>query len=405
MANHVKALVATTALGMGFDKPDLAFVIHYQKPGSVVHYYQQVGRAGRGIDSAYGVLLSGEEEDEITDWFIESAFPTHAEVQAILDALSAAPEGLSVPAIAERVNVKRPRIEKTLSLLSLESPAPLVKDETRWRLTAAPLSAAFWERAERLTALRRTEQEEMQAYVGLPYGSHMEFLITSLDGDPGSVPAASRPPLPEQADDLTIRDAVAFLRRTNLPFEARLMWPNGGMPQYGLKGKIPVSHQAMNGRALCAWGDAGWGDRVRQGKYRDGRFADELVEACIKLIAEWKPHPGPAWVCCVPSLRHPTLVPDFAERLAAALELPFHPVLVRTADRPEQKTMHNSIFQARNVDGSLVVGEAAVPAGPVLLVDDIVDSRWTLTVAARLLREAGSGPVWPLALANSGPES
>ncbi len=405
LVNDVKALVATTALGMGFDKPDLAFVIHYQKPGSVVHYYQQVGRAGRGIDSAYGVLLSGEEEDEITDWFIESAFPTHAEVRAILDALSAAPEGLSVPAIADRVNVKRPRIEKTLSLLSLESPAPLVKDETRWRLTAAPLSAAFWERAERLTALRRTEQEEMQVYVGLPYGSHMEFLITALDGEPGSVPAPSRPALREQADNLTIRDAIAFLRRTNLPFEARLMWPTGGMPQYGLTGKIPVSHQAMGGRALCAWADAGWGDRVRQGKYRDGRFADELVEACVKLISEWKPDPSPAWVTCVPSLRHPTLVPDFAERLAAALEIPFHPVLVKTADRPEQKTMQNSTFQARNVDGSLVVGEVAMPTGPVLLVDDIVDSRWTLTVAAWLLREAGSGPVWPLALANSGPES
>ena len=181
LENRVKALVATTALGMGFDKPDLAFVIHYQTPGSVVAYYQQVGRAGRALDAAYGVLLSGEEETDITDYFIESAFPTRAEVHSVLEALEAAPAGLSVPELLGQVNLSRGRIEKTIALLSLESPAPIAKQGTKWQLTAATLSEAFWQRAERLTALRREEQRQMQEYVSLESG-HMEFLIRALDG-------------------------------------------------------------------------------------------------------------------------------------------------------------------------------------------------------------------------------
>ena len=152
LENQVKALVATTALGMGFDKPDLAFVIHYQTPGSVVAYYQQVGRAGRALDAAYGVLLSGEEETDITDYFIESAFPTRAEVGSVLEALEAAPAGLSVPELMGKGQSQQgPDREDHLRCFSLESPAPIAKQGTKWQLTAANLSEAFWQRAERLT--------------------------------------------------------------------------------------------------------------------------------------------------------------------------------------------------------------------------------------------------------------
>ena len=148
---------------------------------------------------------------------------------------------------------------------------------------------------------------------------------------------------------------------------------------------------------------AGWGGIVRLGKYHDRRFADELTEACAALVQEWNPQPMPAWITCVPSLRHPDLVPDFAMRLAARLGLPFQMVLEKTDDRPEQKTMSNSTQQARNIDGSLAI--IAQPlAGPVLLVDEMVDSRWTLTVAGWLLRTHGSGKVFPLALALTGHE-
>lgn len=400
--NQVKALVATTALGMGYDKPDLAFVIHYQMPGSVVAYYQQVGRAGRALDSAYGVLLSGEEEFDITDWFIRSAFPTREEVADVLGALEEESDGLSVPELLSRVNLSKGRVEKTIALLSLESPAPIAKQGSKWQLTAATLSDAFWDRAERLTALRRDEQLQMQNYVRLPFGDHMGFLIGALDGDPSVVTEPALPPLPTTVDAELVKAAVEFLRRTSLPIEPRKKWPDGGMPHYGVKGFIAPIHQAESGKALCIWGDAGWGGLVRQGKYHDGHFSDDLVAACVKMIQEWGPQPGPAWVTCVPSLRHPDLVPDFAQRLAAALDLPFHMVIAKTDARPEQKTMANSTQQARNIDGSLALNGQPIPPGPVLLVDDMVDSRWTLTVSAWLLRKNGSGEVWPMALSQTG---
>ena len=399
LENRVKALVATTALGMGFDKPDLAFVIHYQTPGSVVAYYQQVGRAGRQIPEAHGVLLSGEEEMDINDYFIESAFPSREEVESVLTALRGATAGLSVNEFLSRVNIRRGRIDKALQLMSLESPAPVVKQGSKWMLTAASLSDGFWQRAERLTGLRRVEQQQMQEYVALTSG-HMEFLIRALDGDPGTYRAPNVAPLPATFDEGLAREAVAFLRRTSLPLEPRRQWPTGGLPQMNVTGRIAPDRQVQPGRVLCMWGDAGWGSLVRQGKSHDGRFADQLVEACAAMVRSWAPEPAPGWVACIPSHRHANLVPDFARRLATALNLPFYPVLEKTDDRPAQKQMENSSQQARNVDGSLKI-QGNVPAGAVLLVDDMVDSRWTMTVAAYLLLSNGSGPVYPLALAST----
>jgi ATP-dependent DNA helicase RecQ len=230
----------------------------------------------------------------------------------------------------------------------------------------------------------------------------MEFLIRALDGNPGPMCPPALPPLPTTTDPALVRQAVAFLRQISLLIEPRRQWPAGGMPRYRLSGRIAPNFQAHPGKALCVWGDAGWGGLVRQGKYRDRRFADELVEACIRLVREWNPQPEPAWVTCIPSLRHPDLVPDFGRRLATALNLLFHTVLEKTDDRPEQKTMANSTQQARNIDGSLRVIAGALPTGLVLLVDDMADSRLTVTVSAWLLRSHGSGEVRPLALAQTG---
>ena len=392
--NRVKALVATTvALGMGFDKPDLSFVIHYQTPGSVVHYYQQVGRAGRGLDAAYGVLLSGAEDTEITDFFIRSAFPARTEVDQIHAALAQASGGLTLSEIASAVNIHHNRIERAVKLLSLEAPAPLVRQGRRWRLTAARLSSEFWERAERLTALRYAEQQQMQEYVALDSG-HMEFLIRALDGNPENIQQPDLPPLPAEVKPEIVHQVVDFLRRTSLPINPRKQWASGR--------NIPAAQQAQIGRALCHWGDAGWGELVRSGKYRDGRFAEDLVSASAQLIREWHPQPAPTWVTCIPSRRHPYLAPDFAQRLAKALDLPFQAALAKTQDRPPQKDMANSVQQARNVEGSLGIVRDSVMPGPVLLVDDMVDSRWTFTVAAPLLRAAGCNAVFPYALADAG---
>ena len=393
--NSVKALVATTALGMGFDKPDLAFVIHYQTPGSVVAYYQQVGRAGRALDAAYGVLLSGREETDITDYFIRTAFPSRTDVEAVIAALEAEPAGLSVREIQSEVNVRHSRIEKTVQLLSLESPAPIAKQGPKWQLTAAELGNEFWERADRLTALRRVEQAQMQEYVDLESG-HMGFLIRALDGHPGGPSQPDLPDLPDLPtvpDPARVQEAVSFLRRSHRPIKPRKRWPTSA--------KIEEAHLAEQGLALCVWGDAGWGEKVRIGKYQAGRFSDDLVEASALAVREWQPDPYPQWVAAIASHRHAQLVPDFARRLAVALNLPYREALRKKEDRPEQKTMQNSDQQARNVIGSLAVDRNAMLPGPVLLVDDMVDSGWTFTVAARLLRGRGSGVVWPFALADA----
>ena len=391
--NSVKALAATTALGMGYDKPDLTFVIHYQMPGSVVAYYQQVGRAGRGVDAAYGVLLSGSEDTDITDFFIDRAFPTQEEVRQILGALDDSPNGLSVQELLHVVNVSRGRIGQATNLLALESPPPIVRQGSRWQLTAARLSNEFWRRAERLVELRHGEQRQMREYLALRSG-HMEFLVRALDGNPEAVRQPDLPPLPTTVQLPMAQKAAEFLRRTSLSIEPRKQWAS--------RGPIPEQHRAQTGRALCAWGDGGWARLVRSGKYEHNHFSDELVVESIKLIREWSPRPAPEWVTCVPSRRHSTLVKEFAEQLATGLGLPFRSALVKTYDRPEQKAMANSVQQARNIEGSLAVEQSQMLPGQVILVDDMVDSRWTFTFAAWLLRTNGSGEVWPFALADTG---
>ena len=401
--NRIKALIATSALGMGFDKPDLGFVIHFQRPGSVVHYYQQVGRAGRALDEAYGIMLSGVEDEDITDYFIRNAFPPEGHTREVLRALNEAEDGLSLSRLEGCLNLRRGQIEKVLKVLAVETPAPVVKRGPRWYATAIPY-APDDAKILGLTEIRRHEQARMREYLSSA-SCLMAFLGRELD-DPSAeacgrcASCVGQPLLPESYALATANRAVEFLRRKDQIIESRRRWPDDALKAYGWRGNIKDNLRMEEGRALSLWGDAGWGDLVKRGKQVYGRFAEDLVVGVVDMIKNrWQPKPFPTWVTAVPSLNHPTLVPDLAQRIAAALGLPFISCVEKVRPTRPQKQMQNSYQQAHNLAGAYAVNEDQTPAGPVFLVDDIVDSRWTVTVIAALLREAGAGPVFPVALA------
>ncbi len=402
LRNQIKVLVATTALGMGYDKPDLGFVVHYQAPGSIVAYYQQVGRAGRAIAYAVGILMSGYEDDAIHEYFRQSAFPSESWVETILNVLEGS-DGLTIRQLEGAVNLKYGQLEQALKFLSVENPAPVIKDGSLWQRTPVPYHMDH-KRIRHLTGQRIIEWQEMQSYLEED-GCLMKFLAEALD-DKNPQPCGrcasclGRPVIGRSFGHAQAVSATQFLRQSEIPLVCHKQVASGAFTDYGFSGNLPQELRAETGRILSRWGDAGWGKFVANDKIK-GHFRDKLVEAVAEMLRDrWRPNPSPEWITCVPSQNRPGLVPDFARRLATVLGLPFMLIVTKILDNEPQKEQQNRFHQCRNLDGVFRIDDS-IPDGPVLLLDDIVDSGWTMTVIAALLRQAGSGPVWPVALATA----
>ncbi|MFF9509626.1 RecQ family ATP-dependent DNA helicase [Streptomyces sp. NPDC014724] len=422
--NRVKALVATSALGMGYDKPDLGFVVHLGSPSSPIAYYQQVGRAGRGVEHADVLLLPGKEDEAIWRYFADTAFPPEAQVRQTLSALAGAGRPLSVPALEAAVDLRRSRLESMLKVLDVDGAVKRVKGG--WTATGTEWVYEA-ERYAWVARQRAAEQQAMRDYASTSQ-CRMEFLRRQLD-DEGAAPcgrcdncagAWADPAVSTE----TLTGATKELDRPGVEVEPRRMWPTG-MPALGidLKGRIPAKELCSTGRALGRLSDIGWGNRLRPllaENTPDGPVPDDVLRAAVAVLADWARSSGgwapnvpdasarPVGVVAVPSLTRPQLVGSLARGIATTGRLPFLGTLTYTDPSGAHAARRsNSAQRLRALSGSFAVSEELADAlasspGPVLLVDDSTESGWTLAVAARLLRQAGSEQVLPLVLAAAG---
>lgn len=399
--NQIKALIASVALGMGFDKPDLAFVVHYQMPASIVAYYQQVGRAGRALDDALILLMHGDEDDDINHYFIDTAFPKMRHVRAVMKHLRTHHETRQTD-LFQRVNVPRDKIIKILNHLELGG--YIRRDGQLIELLDSTGRARFrhWKQVKQR---RLDDYEQMKRY----FESEtclMRFITTALDDHRAPLKCGrcqaclGRAPRFDETTTALIPQAELFLRPDRpLQFELRRQRPSGNT----FEGVMIIPRNRFHGMALARYNEPPWGRMVHDGKYTDNDYPQTLVYQSARWIldfAEMFWGMRPAWVTAVPSMRHPTLVPDFARRLAKVLNLPYRPTLAKTENTPQQKLMETSAYQVQNLMRSVMVDGDVLPE-PVLLVDDIVDSRWTLTYCAALLEAEGCQAVFPFALAQT----
>jgi ATP-dependent DNA helicase RecQ len=403
--NRLKAVVATSALGMGFDKPDLGFVIHLGAPPSPIAYYQQVGRAGRGVDQASVVLLPGREDKEVWDYFASLAFPPEHQVRQTLKVLAEHGSGpMSTPMLETRIDLGRTRLDMMLKVLDVDGAVQRVRGG--WVSTGEPWSYDT-ERYERVTATRRAEQRAMLDYVATEH-CRMQYLRLALDDDQagpcGRCDRCGGFELPTSLDQRLVEAAEERLTQPGVPVEARRMWP-GGMAALGVKlsGKIPASEQAGAGRAVGRYTDLGWGSQLRALFDRDtpdGEVPIPLRHAVVQVIERWELPERPDGIVMIDSLSRPQLISHLARGLSKFLQLPLLTRFSITGQaRPGEGTA-NSAHRLQVVAERYHLEEPlAVDGRRVLLIDDRTSTGWTLAVTSRALRRAGATEVHPLVLA------
>ena len=394
-ANRLKAVVATSALGMGYDKPDLGFCLHVGSPDSPVAYYQQIGRAGRAIERAEAVLLPAETDERLWRFFATSSIPDPDAIDLVLGVLGDRGEAMTVPSLESITGVRRGRLESLLKIVGVEGAVERVAGG--WRATGVPYvyDEAKW---RAIRAARASEADLMRSYAG-GLGCLMEFLQRALDDpDPGPCGQCSvcSGVLPAQGLDIdpeSLEAARVYLRGADVTIEPRKRWP--GSQAVGRKGSILG---ASPGRALTFADTPGWGEAATAVAGPDDPLTEDIVRGMVAVLTRWRDSwtSRPVAVVPMPSRHHPRLIGDLARRIADVGRLPLIDALEVRGSRPPDGLSSASRAEALLSGLAVRAGVDLPAAGPVLLVDDSYRSGWTMTVAAALLREAGVEEVMPL---------
>ena len=393
--NEIKAIVATIKLGMGYDKGDIAFVIHYQMPSNIVSYYQQIGRAGRNIDRAYTFLMFGKEDEDILCYFVDTAFPTEKEATDVMGYISCN-DGVKQNQIYSALNQKKSRLDKAISFLTHEG---FIMKE-RQLYYATPKQFVYdKEHYDAVSATRIREMEQMKK-LSTTTTCYSKFVVECLDDHSAyecghCANCLGRDILPSKPSTASIHIAEAYINGLILEIPPRKRWPS---TDYTGKINIPIPNNI--GLCLAKYGDPGYGELVKRDKYSSKkRFCDELVGKSAKALRPLVNEKGIKYITCVPSLRSDIVI-DFSKRLAESLGLTFVELLKKSNTR-QQKEMQNSSYQCGNAMHSFSLLDGVEVPDKVLLVDDVVDSRWTLTACGYYLSQGGCGEIYPFALADS----
>lgn len=398
--NKVKVLVSTVALGMGFDKGDISFVIHFQAPGNIIRYYQEIGRAGRKLDNAYAILLVGEEDREISEYFIKSSFPKKEQLEEVIYLIENSDSGLSTYDIKKVVNMTTGSIKKCISLLDLHG--IIAKVKSKYIRTLNPYVYDNF-KVEEILKTRYSELEFMNKYINTNE-CYMKLIANELDDNTcGYCGKCSncigKNHFSEMVCKENIIKAQDFIKSRIIKIKVNKKWQAGVIADTAKN--IDKDELNEEGRILSNYGDSGWGKIVSEDKYKNNYFREDLVDATIKLInSKWNELDNVDFVAAVPSLRRTELVKNFAKRVALKLGVPFIDVIEKPNETPEQKTMENSNMQCKNAYKAFVVNKS-INSGNILLIDDMVDSGWTLTVCGALLKRNGASKVFPYALAST----
>lgn len=395
--NKIKVIVATIKLGMGYDKGDIAFVIHFQQPSNIVSYYQQIGRAGRNIPRAYTFLMTGSEDEEIQNYFIETAFPKKEEYDEILNFIfENTDNGVTLGSIIANVNIRKGRIDKVL--MFLENDGYITKDKGKYYSTIKEFVYDY-KKYNEITQMRKKEQSLMTE-LSNTRECYNRFIVNCLDDKTTKSCGICESCLgyeefSSKVNDIYLQKALTYLDRLLIPILPRKQWTTTNITR---QTKINVINQ--EGICLSKYGEAGYGRLVKNDKYsKNDRFCDELVGKTVSVLKSFIKENNVTAITFVPSLRN-NMVCDFAKRVAERCNVPCLDLILKTP-ACQQKTMQNSSHQCENAKKSFHIIENVVIPENIILIDDIIDSKWTITVCGDLLTSNGAIKVFPFALADS----